>query len=114
MAAKKKAAEPTANRFPRATEKDFAVIVKPIITEKTMALMQNDNKVTIKVLATSNKEEIKLAFERIFQVKVDSVKVINVASKAITRGTRYPGTLSGYKKAIVTVASGEAIDLFKD
>ena len=114
MAAKKKAAEPAANRFPRATEKDFAVIVKPIITEKSMALMQNDNKVTIKVLATSNKEEIKLAFERIFQVKVDSVKIINVASKAITRGTRYPGTLSGYKKAIVTVANGEAIDLFKD
>ena len=114
MAAKKKAAEPTANRFPRATEKDFAVIVKPIITEKTMALMQNDNKVTIKVLATSNKEEIKLAFERIFQVKVDSVKIINVESKAITRGTRYPGTLPGYKKAIVTVANGEAIDLFKD
>ena len=114
MAAKKKAAETTAKRFPRATEKDFEVIVKPVITEKSMALMQNDNKVTVKVLATSNKEEIKLAFERIFQVKVNSVKIINVASKAITRGTRYPGHLSGYKKAIVTIASGEAIDLFKD
>ena len=107
-------AKKTELRFPKATEKDFAVIVKPIITEKTMALMQNLNKVTVKVAANSNKTEIKLAFERIFQVKVDSVKVINVASKAITRGTRYPGTLSGYKKAIVTVTSGEAIDLFKD
>ena len=114
MAAKKKAAETTAKRFPRATEKDFEVIVKPIITEKTMSLMQNENKVTVKVLDKATKTEIKLAFERIFQVKVDSVKIINVASKAITRGTRYPGTLSGYKKAIVTVASGEAIDLFKE
>ena len=114
MAAKKKAAEPTANRFPRATEKDFAVIVKPIITEKSMALMQNDNKVTIKVLATSNKEEIKLAFERIFQVKVEDVKVSNVRAKATTRGTRYQGKLSGYKKAVVTIAEGEAIDLFKE
>ena len=107
-------AKKTELRFPKATEKDFAVIVKPIVTEKTMALMQNLNKVTVKVAANSNKTEIKLAFERIFQVKVDSVKIINVASKAITRGTRYPGTLSGYKKAIVTVANGEAIDLFKD
>ena len=107
-------AKKTELRFPKATEKDFAVIVKPIVTEKTMALMQNLNKVTIKVAANSNKTEIKLAFERIFQVKVDSVKVINVASKAITRGTRYPGTLSGYKKAIVTVADGDAIDLFKE
>lgn len=114
MAAKKKAAEATTKRFPKATEKDFEVIVKPVITEKSMALMQNDNKVTVKVLATSNKEEIKLAFERIFQVKVDSVKIINVASKATTRGTRYPGHLAGYKKAIVTVANGDAIDLFKD
>ena len=112
MAAKKKAE--TANRFPKATEKDFQVIVKPLITEKTMSLMQNDNKVTVKVLANANKTEIKLAFQRIFQVKVTDVKIINVASKSITRGTRYPGTLSGYKKAIVTVATGEAIDLFKD
>ena len=114
MAAKKKAAESTANRFPRATEKDFEVIAKPVITEKSMSLMQNDNKVTVKVLASANKTEIKLAFQRIFQVKVTDVKIINVASKSITRGTRYPGTLSGYKKAIVTVATGEAIDLFKD
>ena len=115
MAARKKAAPAAAtNRFPRATEKDFEVIAKPYITEKTMALMQNENKVTVKVLASANKTEIKLAFERILQVKVVDVKVINVASKSITRGTRYPGTLSGYKKAIVTVATGEAIDLFKD
>ena len=51
MAAKKKTE--AANRFPKATEKDFTVIVKPLITEKTMALMQNENKVTVKVLASS-------------------------------------------------------------
>ena len=101
-------------RFPKATEKDFAVIVKPIVTEKTMALMQNLNKVTVKVAANSNKTEIKLAFERIFQVKVDDVKVSNVSAKSTTRGTRYAGTISGYKKAIVTVADGDAIDLFKE
>ena len=112
MAAKKKTE--AANRFPKATEKDFSVIVKPLITEKTMALMQNENKVTVKVLDSANKTEIKLAFERIFQVKVTDVKVINQRAKETTRGTRYAGSISGFKKAVVTVAEGEAIDLFKE
>ena len=112
MAAKKKTE--AANRFPKATEKDFTVIVKPLITEKTMALMKNDNKVTVKVLDSANKTEIKLAFERIFQVKVTDVKVLNQRAKSTTRGTRYQGHISGFKKAVVTVADGEAIDLFKE
>ena len=112
MAAKKKTE--AANRFPKATEKDFTVIVKPLITEKTMSLMQNENKVTVKVLDSANKTEIKLAFERIFQVKVTDVKVLNQRAKETTRGTRYAGRISGFKKAVVTVAEGEAIDLFKE
>ena len=112
MAAKKKTE--AAARFPKATEKDFEVIVKPLITEKTMALMQNENKVTVKVLESANKTEIKLAFERIFQVKVTDVKVLNQRAKDTTRGTRYAGHISGFKKAVVTVAEGEAIDLFKE
>ena len=112
MAAKKKTE--AANRFPKATEKDFSVIVKPLITEKTMSLMQNENKVTVKVLDSANKTEIKLAFERIFQVKVTDVKVLNQRAKDTTRGTRYAGRISGFKKAVVTVAEGEAIDLFKE
>ena len=112
MAAKKKTE--AAKRFPKATEKDFSVIVKPLITEKTMALMQNENKVTVKVLESANKTEIKLAFERIFQVKVTDVKVLNQRAKETTRGTRYQGRISGFKKAVVTVAEGEAIDLFKE
>ena len=113
MATKKSAAK-AENRFPKATEKDFAVIVKPLITEKTMSLMQNENKVTVKVLDSASKTEIKLAFQRLFQVKVTDVKVSNVRAKATTRGTRYQGSISGYKKAVVTIAEGEAIDLFKE
>ena len=113
MAAKKKT-EVAANRFPKATEKDFTVIVKPLITEQTMSLRQNENKVTVKVLESANKTEIKLAFERIFQVKVTDVKVLNQRAKDTTRGTRYAGRISGFKKAVVTVAEGEAIDLFKE
>ncbi len=113
MAASKKA-EATAKLFPKPTEKDFSVIVKPVITEKSMTALQNDNKVTLKVAANANKSEVKLAFERIFQVKVTKVAISNVNAKETTRGTRYKGSIQGYKKAIVTIADGEAIDLLKD
>ena len=79
-----------------------------------MALMQNANKVTVKVAEKSNKVEIKEAFQRIFQVKVTDVKVANQVGKTTTRGGRYKGTISGFKKAVITIAEGEAIDLFKE
>ncbi|MCD8209602.1 MAG: 50S ribosomal protein L23 [Coprobacillus sp.] len=111
---RKKKEVPGEMRFPKATEKDFDVIIKPLITEKSMDLLQNQNKVTVTVNPASNKTEIKLAFERIFQVKVTGVKISNVEAKHTTRGTRYHGTIPGYKKAIVTVAEGDAIDLFRE
>ena len=114
MAAKKKVEATAKASFQKPTERDFAVIVKPIITEKSMAAMQNANKVTMKVAPDANKTEVKLAFQRIFQVKVVSVRILNVKPKATTRGTRYHGHIQGYKKAIVTVAEGQAIDLFRE
>lgn len=116
MAAAKKTEAPAkqAKGFQKPTERDFEVIKKPLITEKSMAGMQGANKVTLKVACDTNKSEIKLAFERIFQVKVEDVRVLNVKPKATTRGTRYKGVIQGYKKAIVTLAEGEAIDLFKE
>jgi large subunit ribosomal protein L23 len=79
-----------------------------------MALIQNANKVTVKVHAKANKIEIKEAFQRLFQVKVVDVKVINQIEKQTTRGGRYKGTISAFKKAVITIAEGEAIDLFKE
>ena len=115
MAAKKKTVEaaPKAS-FPKATERDFQVIVKPIITEKSMKAMSDDNKITLRVADDANKTEVKLAFERIFQVKVVDVRMVTVHPKATTRGTRYHGTIQGYKKAIVTIPEGEAIDLLRE
>ena len=115
--ASKKAAkkeEPKKASFPKPTVADFEVIDAPHITEKTMALMQNANKVTVKVAASANKIEIKNAFQRLFQVKVVDVKVLNQRAKSTTRGGRYAGKISGYKKAVVTIADGEALDLFKE
>ena len=116
MARKAKAAEAPAKKsgFQKPTERDFAVILKPVITEKSMTGMQEANKVTMRVAPNPNKTEVKLAFERIFQVKVVDVRILNVKSKATTRGTRYNGKIQGYKKAIITIADGEAIDLFRE
>ena len=114
MAKKTEESKVIKHNFSKPTERDFAVIKQPRITEKTMSLMQDQNKVTVEVAEDANKTEVKLAFERIFQVKVVDVKVSYVAAKSTTRGTRYHGVISGYKKAIVTIAEGEAIDLFKD
>ena len=100
--------------FPKATAHDFKVIEAPHITEKSMALMQNANKVTVKVASNANKTEIKAAFEHIFQVKVVDVKVSNQRAKQTTRGGRYKGTIAGFKKAVVTIEEGQAIDLFKE
>ena len=98
----------------KATIHDFDVIIEPVITEKTMSLMQEQNKVTVKVSKKANRADVKKAFEKVFGVKALNVNIINVPSKETTRGGRYKGTISGFKKAIVTIAEGEAIDLFKE
>jgi large subunit ribosomal protein L23 len=114
MAKKTEESKVIKHNFSKPTERDFEVIKQPRITEKTMSLMQDQNKVTVEVAPDANKTEVKLAFERIFQVKVTDVKISNVRAKSTTRGTRSKGVISGYKKAIVTINEGEAIDLFKD
>ena len=95
--------------------KAFDVILRPLITEKSMNQLQNValNKVTVEVNPKSNKTEVKLAFESTYQVKVKSVNILNVRAKDVRRG-RYQGTLPAYKKAIVTLAEGQALDLFKE
>ena len=98
----------------KATIHDFDTIIRPVITEKTMTLMQEQNKVTVEVSAKANRAEVRKAFENIFNVKVTDVNIVNVVAKKTTRGGRYQGSISGFKKAIVTGADGAAIDLFKE
>ena len=98
----------------KATVAQLDLIIRPIITEKTMALMQDQNKVTVEVPKNANKETIKDAFEAVFNVKVIDVKTINGMPKKTRRGGRYEGTIPAIKKAVVTVAEGQAIDLFKE
>ena len=65
--------------------KAFDIIQGPIITEKSMALKENYNKYTFKVLKSANKIEIKNAVEEIFKVKVLSVATVNVLPKHTRR-----------------------------
>lgn len=98
----------------KATINDFEVIIKPVITEKSMKLLQEQNKITLEVKQNANKIQILQAFENIFNVKTTGISITNVPTKTTTRGGRYQGTIGGYKKAIITLAEGETVDLYKE
>ena len=85
------------------------IIKAPIITEKTAALNEN-NVVTFSVDVKANKTQIKQAVESIFNVKVESVNVINVHPKKKRVG-RYSGYTKKDKKAIVKLKEGSSIEL---
>lgn len=113
MARAKKEVKPAVENAKKVIDRYFDVIIKPVVTEKSMKLTQNENKITVVVNAKSNKCEIKDAFEAIFGVKVSQVNVINVRPKAKRMG-RYEGQVSGYKKAIVKLAEGQSLDLYSE
>ncbi|MDI9540827.1 MAG: 50S ribosomal protein L23 [Bacillota bacterium] len=87
------------------------IIIRPIVTEKTMLLQEQDNKVTFEVAKGVNKTAVKQAVEEIFNVKVEKVNISNTASKKRRVG-RYVGTIGGYRKAVVKLAEGYSIDLY--
>jgi large subunit ribosomal protein L23 len=87
------------------------IIKRPIITEKSYQLME-ENKYTFEVDRKSNKLEVKLAVQEIFNVKVEKVNIINVKPKQRRVG-RYTGLTNNKKKAIVKLAAGEKIAEFE-
>ncbi len=88
------------------------IILKPVVTEKS-AVLENNGKYIFKVLAGTNKIEIRKAIEKIFGTKVADVNIVNTRSKTKRRG-KTTGTVSGYKKAIVTLKKGEKIKIRED
>ncbi len=85
----------------------YDIIVKPILTEKTH-LMMNERKYVFEVNPLANKGQIKEAVEKIFDVKVEKVNVINMKPKPKRRGI-YQGKSRRWKKAIVTLKEGYVI-----
>ena len=86
------------------------VLIAPVVSEKSYGLI-NQNKYTFLVLPDANKTEIKIAVEKVFKVKVPAVNTVNRPGKR--RRTRFGwGRRNDTKRAIVSVAEGQRIDIF--
>jgi large subunit ribosomal protein L23 len=86
------------------------VLVKPVISEKSYGLL-DENKYTFIVAPDANKTQIKEAVKAVFGVKVESVNTINRQGKRKRTKTGF-GKRKDTKRAIVTLAEGERIDIF--
>jgi len=87
------------------------IIVRPLITEKNTNLMVL-NKYCFEVDRNASKTQVKHAIEEIFNVTVMNVHTMNLRGKRRRRGMRY-GYTNDWKKAIVTLAEGDRIELFE-
>jgi large subunit ribosomal protein L23 len=86
------------------------VLLAPVVSEKSYSLL-DEGKYTFIVDPNANKTEIKIAVEAVFNVKVTAVNTINRKGKA--RRTRFGmGKRKDTKRAVVTLAEGDTIDIF--
>ncbi len=93
------------------------VLIKPVLTEKVNSQQEKLRRFAFKVSKKANKLEIKKAVEEMYGVTVEDVNTAIVPGKNKTRFTKagfIKGTKPGYKKAYVTVAEGETIDLYSN
>ncbi len=88
------------------------VVLKPVVSEKSYDLIQDLNTYTFVVDKRSNKTEIRQAVEDIFDVRVVSVNTINRKGKRKRTGYKI-GKRADSKRALVTLAIGQSIDIFE-
>ena len=89
------------------------VLKSPIITEKGTLVSEKANQVVFRVDTRATKAEVAEAVEKLFGVKVTSVRTLNTLGKAYRRFGRTIGRHSDWKKAYVTLAEGQSIDLLE-
>jgi large subunit ribosomal protein L23 len=94
------------------TKEPRTIVRRAMISEKGTQLRERQNGYLFEVARDSNKIEIKRAIEAIFNVKVDSVRTIRVHGKPKRQG-RFAGHRPDWKKALVTLKKGQAIELFE-
>ncbi len=92
-----------------ATAKHYDALIKPVITEKA-TLVSEDGKVVFEVALDATKKDIAAAVEALFKVSVTKVNTIRVKGKT-KRFRGIPGKRKDIKKAIVTLAEGQMIDV---
>jgi large subunit ribosomal protein L23 len=90
----------------------YDVIRRPVITEKSTVQVDDLNQYVFEVATESNKIQIKEAVEVIFDVEVEKVRTMVQPAKRGRRGRAWYMRTKQWKKAIVTLADGEEIDLF--
>jgi large subunit ribosomal protein L23 len=86
------------------------IIIRPLMTEKSMAQKEERNTVAFQVRPDANKVEIRTAVEKTFNVKVASVRTASFEGK-LKRMGRHQGRRPGWKKAMVQLAPGHKIEL---
>ena len=92
--------------------KDLSKVIKrPMITEQGAMMRETNNQYIFEVDPSSNKHEIRQAVEHFFGVKVVGVRTMNYRGK-IKRMGRFSGKRADWKKAVVTLAQDDSIDLF--
>ena len=84
----------------------YQILRRPVITEKGLAIKENENTLVFQVAKKATKTEIKEAVQSIFKVKVDSVRTANYPGKERRRG-RFAGHRPDWKKAYVRLKAGE-------
>lgn len=89
----------------------YGIIGRPVVTEKTTAQRDTENKIVFRVAKHANKIQIRQAIESLFRVRVLKVNTMVMPSKPKRLG-RNIGRRSGYKKAVVTLAEGDAIEFY--
>lgn len=88
------------------------VLIKPLLTEKTSLQTENTNRYTFLVQPKANKNHIKSAVEKLFDVKVVNVRTAVLPGK-VKRAGRYANKSQSIKKAYVQIAQGQKLELFK-
>lgn len=90
----------------------YEVIRRPIISEKSTALAEVGGRYAFEVSLQANKQEIKDAVQRLFNVKVREVRTMVMHGK-VKRVGRFENKKPNWKKALVTLAEGQKIDFFQ-
>jgi large subunit ribosomal protein L23 len=91
----------------------YDIIKRPIVTEKSNILADLYGQYTFEVDRRANKKQVKEAVEQIFDVDVQKVRIVNVKAKWGRYGRREVRRESAWKKAIVTLAPGQDLEIFE-
>ena len=93
----------------------YEILRRPLITEKSKYQSRKLNQYAFEVAENANRTQVKDAIETIFDVKVESVNIINTPAKRgrRSRSRRLMVRRPGYKKAIVTLQSGQTLEIFE-